>query len=193
MDSRSRIPCRFPCEIGQGRARTKGSLLDLSEGGLALVTRLAVNEGDSIRIKLYPHRREGGIVVHGLVWNFRNRARGRGGPEAPILGIMLSNAPRTYHRLLERLEARRAQGTRAKKTPRSESSPISPGAAVRHLDKANASDLASSPAGDVTIVTEPRADSPLSRPKFPLPPPKTSAPEALPLFSVRVKHRGCCL
>jgi hypothetical protein len=146
-------------------------VLDLSEGGLALVTRLVLNEGDDVRIKLYPHRREGSC---------RKRASADGKPAPPVLGIMISDAPADYGKLLSRLERQGAGVARVVKAPATESRPVSPGAALRHSEKASFS--------AVTVVSESKADTTLPKPKFPLPPPKMADPESLPVFNVRVKQ-----
>lgn len=184
MERGSRIRCRIPCEVSLGRTRTKGSVLDLSEGGLALVTRLVLNEGDDVCIKLHPHRREGAIDLQGLVWSCRKRASAGGKPAPPVLGIMISDAPAEYGKLLRRLEQQGAGGARVVRGPATETKPVSvsPGAALRQSEKASFS--------AVTVVNEApsHADTTLPKPKFPLPPPKRADPESLPLFNVRVKQ-----
>ena len=182
MQPGSRIVCRVSCEVSHGRARSKGSVLDLSEGGLGLATRLCLAEGDEISIALYPHRGDDAIVVHGIVWSSKTRTTARGEPAPPLLGIMLSKSPKSYHDLLRRLASEGAGGARIAQAAYRRPTATNAATAARLAEKA---DLAS-----MSIVTEEAADTTLPRPKYPLPPPKTADPETLPLFAIRVKQRS---
>jgi len=168
--------------VSRGTARSKGSVLDLSEGGLGLTTRLCLTEGDEISIALYPRRRDDAIVVHGIVWSSKRRTTARGEPAPPLLGIMISKSPKAYHDLLRRLASDGPGGARIVRAPCRQPTATNAATAARLAEKA---DLAS-----MTIVSEEAADTTLPRPKYPLPPPKTADPEMLPLFAVRVKQRS---
>ena len=177
MQRRTRVHCRVPCQISQGRTRSKAMAIDLSDGGLAIATRLVLQEGDDIRITLYPHRKTGSIVVHGIVWSLKRRTDARGRPAPPVVGVMVSKPPRPYRALVAKLESLEPDGPRLVRSSEA-AQPTSARAELRQ------------PSSWVTVVSEPEADGSLPRPKDPLPPPKKTDPEALPLFVIRVKQQS---
>lgn len=173
MERGSRIGCRIPCEIKQGKTRAKGTVLDVSDGGLAVATPLFLMEGEGVVVKLFPHRRTGAIVVGGIVWSVKRRVSKTGGEHLPVLGIMISRTPRRYQQLVARLESERPRGSEL--PPSSKPS----GSTLRRFERVQSG---------VAVERGPAEDGALPRPRDPLPPPKTPDPESLPLFAVRVKQ-----
>jgi len=110
-----RVRCRLACEIQRARDRAKGTVLDMSEGGLAVQTGLKADQGDSLLIRI---KAPGGpLEVEALVWHSR-LVRQRGAKETSwALGLMISKAPGHYFQLVP-------QGSTHAKTE--EASPASP-------------------------------------------------------------------
>ncbi len=100
-----RIPCRFPCEIVGAHARASGVVLDLSEGGLSVQTEFPFEPGDSLQLRLQPPER-GEIGVEGLVWHARRVRQRRSGDVRSVLGLMLSEAPDEYGKLVSKAPPR---------------------------------------------------------------------------------------
>ena len=110
-----RVRCRLACEIQRARDRAKGTVLDMSEGGLAVQTGLKADQGDSLLIRI---KAPGGpLEVEALVWHSR-LVRLRGAKETSwALGLMISKAPGHYFQLVP-------QGSTHAKTE--EASPAAP-------------------------------------------------------------------
>ena len=70
-----RVRCRLACEIHGARKRATGTVLDMSEGGLAVQTALKADQGDTLRIRI--QAAGGPLEVETLVWHSRQvRLRG---------------------------------------------------------------------------------------------------------------------
>jgi hypothetical protein len=92
---------------------------------------------------------------------------------------MLSDIPDAYVQLLAQRGVRESEAGPARK--REEVDGIFD-SAVRREDRVNES--------SVKVVHEAKTDRALPRAKFPLPPPKPTSEEELPVFSARAKLRG---
>ena len=138
----------------------KATVLSLSEGGLSLDAALEVEQGDSIRLRILPHRRARTVTVDAIVWNALSAVRSRSGAGLRSLGCVISDPPAAFLALIDEQERRDPPGV--------------PKPARR------ATSAASSP--------ERTADLPRSR--VPLPPPKPEADESFPRFRVRLKQVG---
>jgi hypothetical protein len=93
-----RVRCRLACEIHGARKRATGTVLDMSEGGLAVQTALKADQGDTLRIRI--QARGGPLEVETLVWHSR-QVRLRGASETSwALGLMISDAPDQYFQLV---------------------------------------------------------------------------------------------
>ena len=100
-----RIPCQFPCEIVGAHAKASGVVIDLSEGGLSVQTEVAFETGDSLQLRLQPPKR-GEIGVEGVVWHARRIRQRRSGDVRSVLGLMLSDAPDEYSKLVSKAAPR---------------------------------------------------------------------------------------
>jgi len=103
-----RIKCRFPCEILGSGNRTSGTILDLSEGGLSVLTALEAEQGESLTVCF---KAPGGkpIEVEALLWHSR-RVRDRAtGKTTWALGLMISRACDAYLRLAPQTGAPRPE------------------------------------------------------------------------------------
>ncbi len=100
-----RIRRRFPCEIVGTHARASGVVLDLSEGGLSVQTEFPFEPGDSLQLCLQPPERSE-IGVEGLVWHARRVRQRWSGDVLSVLGLMLSEAPDEYGKLVSKAPPR---------------------------------------------------------------------------------------
>ncbi len=159
---RRRVRCKFACEIIEsGRSRVQGRIVTLSEGGLAVVTDLDLDQGDPIRLRIKPGPGRKSIGVSAIVWNGRSPASAGISSRLRRYGCVVSEPSRSYRALLDRL---------APQTTRPEPVPI----AVPR------------PRNPVSESAEP--DLPRSRELQP--PPKSEPEESLPYFRIRMKQIG---
>jgi hypothetical protein len=96
----TRIKVRFPCELGFGRERASGTVLDLSPGGLSVAADRNADQGDSVFVRLHPKGRSS-IDIEALVWNVRAIKRRGKGKASTRLGLVLSEAPDEFLGLLK--------------------------------------------------------------------------------------------
>lgn len=179
---RKRVRVKLPCEIVQSsRQRAQARVVTLSEGGLAVVTKLSFDQGDSIRLVIYPDSPRP-IEVSAIVWNERTSSKPGSSSKLKRLGCVVSDPSRSFSALLEkhlppeprvepRLEARPAP----RPAPRPEPARAEPVPVARSQERAPDADW-----------SEP--DLPRSRELQP--PPKLEAEETLPYFRVRMKQIG---
>jgi hypothetical protein len=159
---RRRSTCRLSCEIVEsGRRRVQGRVVTISEGGLALVTELAFEQGDPVRLLIKSSEDAKPIAVSAIVWNNRSAASAGGATRMRRYGCVVSDPSRSFLSLLDCL---------APQPARVESVPI---AKPRPRDAS-------------TEWAEP--DLPRSREI--LPPPKSEPEESWPYFRVRMKQIG---
>jgi hypothetical protein len=155
--------------------------VDLSKGGVGVITDVTLHEADPIRLRLHPDRRASGVVLAGIVWNERVVRSANSAERKLVLGIMLSDVPDEYTRMLTDLGFRDEPPARASAVSDGPGV-VSTERAVRRADRRRPS--------AVEIVHEPSPDQSLPRIKFPLPPPKPVPEDRLPQFCARVKQVG---
>jgi hypothetical protein len=94
-----RIKCRFPCELSGSRLHGPGTVLDMSEGGLSVLTALEIDQGESLTVR-FQAPGIGAVAVEAMVWHSR-RVRDRAtGDNSCALGLMVSRASEAYSRLV---------------------------------------------------------------------------------------------
>lgn len=158
---RRRIRCKLPCEIIQsGRRHIQGRVVVLSEGGLAVISGVGLDQGEPLRLRILPPGNPP-IAVSAIVWN--DSAVGHGGSLSRLrrLGCIVSEPSRAFLGLLDRLDP---AGPRIERVPLAVPGP-------RDLESES---------------VEP--DLPRSREMQP--PPKPEPEESLPYFRVRMKQIG---
>jgi hypothetical protein len=95
----ARVRCRFGCEVARGAERAEGTVLDISEGGLSVQTRLEVDQGDALAVRFH-HPLEGDLALETIVWHARKTRHRQTGKVRSFLGLVLSKAPQAYYELL---------------------------------------------------------------------------------------------
>lgn len=168
---RRRVVCKLPCQIEiSATEKISGRVVALSEGGLAVLSGRALEQGDSIELLIH----SGGpmpIRVSAIVWNEQRTQVGKGGAHVHRLGCVISSPSDGFTGLLERTlpaVSVEARNHRVRKVPAS--TPVAP---PRPRD------------GEVEWE---QPDLPRSREL--LPPPKVEPEESLPYFRVRLKQIG---
>lgn len=168
---RQRVRCKLACDIVvSAKKRIQGRIVTLSEGGLAVVTSLALDQGDPIRLIIDPKGARP-IRVTAIVWNDTlSRSTGR---ESSLhrLGCVISEPSDTFRALLDRLlppdpnilGSRPVGGT-------SESIPIA-------VPKAR-------------VAQDDWEETDLPRSRELQPPPKVEPEDNLPYFRIRLKQIG---
>ncbi len=160
---RRRVRCKLQCEIVQPNKRSiPARLVTLSEGGFAVITTLALAQGESIRVLIKPDHGGLPIKISGIVWNEAETAGIGTSSRLHRLGCVVSEPPDSYLAMLERLDP---------PALRREPLPIMVPVLRRDFDSAAA-----------------EADLPRSREI--LPPPKREPEETLPYFRIRMKQIG---
>lgn len=168
---RQRVRCKLACEIVvSAKKRVHGRVVTLSEGGLAVVTALDLDQGDPIRLVIDPKGARP-IRVSAIVWNDTMPQTASGESRLHRLGCVISEPSDSFVALLDRLlpsepdvSSRRPVGGI------SESIPIA-----------------------VPKTREPQdefAEADLPRSRELQPPPKVEAEESLPYFRIRLKQIG---
>ena len=159
---RRRINCRLKCEVvGVDRRRIRGRVVSLSEGGLAVVADLALDQGDPIRLILEPSGGLAPVKVSAIVWNDASASPSGRSERIRKLGCVISDPSRAFLALLDALDTKR---------PPARPVPI-PVARPQPLDPEE-------------------LEPDLPRSKELQPPPKTEPEESLPYFRVRMKQIG---
>ena len=159
---RRRIECRVKCEIALPKSRrVSGRVVSLSEGGLAVLADLDLDQGEPIRLTLESADGRRPIKVSAIVWNDLSASPSGRATRLRKVGCVVSDPSRAYLALLDSLDPRLV-GTR----------PVTiPIARPRAVDPADSA-----------------SDLPRSRELQP--PPKTEPEESLPYFRVRMKQIG---
>ena len=168
---RRRIRCKLPCEIlvAKGK-RMPGRVVTLSEGGLAVVTAVSLEQGDPVRLVIDPNGFRP-IRVSAIVWNDTEPRTASGRSNLRRLGCVLSSSTDSWNALLERmLPPEESVSTRRVERDHTDTIPV-------------AKPKSAPPAED---WSEP--DLPRSRELQP--PPKVEPEEMLPYFRVRLKQIG---
>jgi len=135
--------------------------VSLSEGGLALVADLRLEQGEPIRLLVSPGEGQPTIRVSGIVWNDQPFNGASGSSRLRRIGCIVSDPSRSFLALLDRL------------MPSSSTSEAVPVPVARPI----------APQPD-----RPEPDLPRSRELQP--PPKPEPEESLPYFRVRMKQIG---
>lgn len=168
---RQRVRCKLACEIVvSANKRVHGRVVTLSEGGLAVVTALDLDQGDPIRLVIDPKGARP-IRVSAIVWNDTMPKTASGESRLHRLGCVISEPSDSFRALLDRLLP--SEPDVASRRPvggTSESIPIAV-PKTREIDDGIA-----------------EADLPRSRELQP--PPKVEAEESLPYFRIRLKQIG---
>jgi len=169
---RNRVQCRLPCEIVvSAKKRVQGRVVTLSEGGLAVVTDIQLDQGDPIRLAIDPNGARP-IKVSGIVWNDSAVSTTSGG-ESRLrrLGCIISQPSGSFAALLGRLLPKDAEiHDRVALATSRNTVPIAP---PRPRD----------PAGEW-------AENDLPRSRELQPPTKVEPEESLPYFRIRLKQIG---
>lgn len=162
IQRRRRVRCKLACEIAQSnRRRIKARIVTLSEGGLAIVTDLDFDQGESIRLRIQPGLGRKSICVSAIIWNDRSPSSYGNSSSLRRYGCVISEPTQSYLSLLDKL---------APKAPRLEPVPI---AVPRPRDLESES-----------------IEANLPRSREIQPPPKPEAEESLPYFRIRMKQIG---
>lgn len=171
IQRRRRVRCKLPCEIVVSpKKRVQGRVLTLSEGGIAVVSGLQMDQGDTIRLIIDPNGARP-IKVTAIVWNDIPQKSAGGQSRLRRLGCVVSHPSESFLSLLGRLlPPEPAASKRPAPSPHTDSVPI-------------AVPKKASPA-----ATGVEPDLPRSRELQP--PPKTEPEESLPYFRIRLKQIG---
>lgn len=162
IQRRRRTRCKLRCEVVlAGKRRQQGRVVSLSEGGLALVADLQLEQGEPIRLLVSPGEGQPTIRVSGIVWNDQPFNGASGSSRLRRIGCIVSDPSRSFLALLDRL------------MPSSSTSEAVPIPVARPI----------APPPD-----RPEPDLPRSRELQP--PPKPEPEESLPYFRVRMKQIG---
>ena len=135
-DERRRTPrvnCRLHGRISRGRERIRARIVDISEGGLCLLSPVALSPKQVVEIAIEIPGRET-ATVHVEIWHIRSEKSRSSGSKLWIAGAILRDADTAYAQLLEaaggatpaaRVEPPRSVPTPspAKTTPAAKASP----------------------------------------------------------------------
>jgi PilZ domain len=158
---RRRVDCRLKCEILiSTRRRVRGRVVSLSEGGLAVVADVGLEQGDPIRIVIDSTGGLPAVRVSAIVWNDLSASPSGRSSRIRKLGCVVSQPSRSYLTLLQSLVPE--QEPRAVPVPLARPLAVDP----EHVEP----------------------DLPRSRELQP--PPKQEPEESLPYFRVRMKQIG---
>lgn len=94
--SQPRTRCRLPCTITRGRKRIHARVLDVSEGGLCIVTPVRFPHQSTIEVVIEVPRR-GPVAVEGVVWHERRFSQPLSGRRGWATGLVLSKAGPDFH------------------------------------------------------------------------------------------------
>jgi len=159
---RRRATCRLSCEIAESSSRrVQGRIVTISEGGLAVVTELAFEQGDPIRLLIKASDGSKPIAVSAIVWNVRSAATAGGETRMRRYGCVVSEPSRSFLSLLDRLTP---PPVTVEPVPVAKSQPRDPGSEWAEPD--------------------------LPRSREIQPPPKHEPEESWPYFRVRMKQIG---
>lgn len=95
-----RVRSRFTCDVECGRRNAPGTVVDISEGGLCVHTEEPFEQGQSLQIQIHAPRFREPVAVEAIVWHGRRARLRNTGAEVSVLGLMISNAPSEYYKLL---------------------------------------------------------------------------------------------
>ncbi len=98
--------------------------MTLSEGGLSIEAPLQVEQGDSLRICILPHRKSRSVKVEGIAWHDRP-SRSRAG-RLRLIGVVVSDPPEEFLALLAEVEKQQAPARPSLRPPRRPAPPPKP-------------------------------------------------------------------
>jgi hypothetical protein len=76
-------------------------VLDISEGGLSVHTQLDVEQGEPLLVRIEVPRGDD-LDLETIVWHIRRGRRRDNGEPSNLLGLMVSDAPAAYLKLLSK-------------------------------------------------------------------------------------------
>ncbi len=162
---RRRVGCRLKCEIAAPNgSRVRGRVISISEGGLAVVAELSLDQGEPIVLMLAPGRGRKPIRISAIVWYDESASPSGRRSRIRHLGCVVSQPPRAFLALLDEL----APEPSAPSTSRRNAVPV---AKSRRVDPE-------------------RVEPDLPRSRELQPPPKAEPDESLPYFRIRLKQIG---
>lgn len=105
-----RTRCRLHCSIRDGRRRIKARVLDVSEGGLCILSPVAFEPKRSFSIQIDVPT-EGAVEVEAIAWHIRAVKSGTSLRKAHSIGMMISKAGPGFEALLPDVgrDARRSE------------------------------------------------------------------------------------
>ncbi len=159
---RRRVRCSLRGQVvGLSRKPIDCRVVQLSEGGLSIVGRLQVEQGDPIRIRLLQHRKKAAIEVSAIVWNDETQRGALADEGFRTLGCLVSDPPRAFLQLFSQLR-RQGAPPLGRRIPTVRARPSAPSGCERDLPRVR--ELG--------------------------PPPKPEPEENLPTFRIRLKQKG---
>lgn len=163
IQRRRRVPCRLKCEIAipGNRRHVRGRVVSLSEGGLAIVADLALDQGDPIRILIETGAGRRPVKVSAIVWNDHSPSPTGRATNIRKLGCVIAHPPRAFMSLIDRIDPNHTE---------SQPPPI--------------------PMARPIAVDPEQVEPDLPRSREMQPPPKVEPDETLPYFRVRLKQIG---
>ena len=91
--------CLLPCSFKQGRRRVDARILDVSEGGLCLLSPISLKAGQTLDISIVIPG-TGIARIHSRVWHVRTDKARRSRGEVWIVGAILTDSDLAYRKLL---------------------------------------------------------------------------------------------
>jgi hypothetical protein len=94
-----RLKCRIPCAVRRGRDRIPASILDVSQGGLCLLSPVSIERGDGLAVLIEVSGSEP-IELEATAWHSRVVTTGASRRRAWSVGAMILKADDGYQALL---------------------------------------------------------------------------------------------
>lgn len=174
-----RASCRLHCRVLAGKERTRARIVDVSDGGLCLLSPTWLASKSKIHISIdVPNRGES--IVEAQVWHVRRQKMHGGTRKVWAIGVMLEGTDESYQRLL--LAAGVAPDTQ-------NSNPPEPGRPTVSAAPRAAAKPAAAAKTDSAVFRR-RSPSTAAAPASPVPSPTTSrtgSPPAAPLVSAEAE------
>jgi hypothetical protein len=99
-----RIQCRLACEVKLGRTRLRGRVLDISEGGLCILTPERLAKEAKVRVTIEIPS-VGPIDLEATVWHQRRVKQKFSGGRGWATGLILDKSDPAYEALVDPTEA----------------------------------------------------------------------------------------
>lgn len=94
-----RIRCRLRCTLRRGRRRVRARVLDVSEGGLCVLSPVSLHPKQTLVVQIEVPPR-GPVEVEAIAWHVRQVKAGSSGRKAFSIGMILSKAGPGFEILL---------------------------------------------------------------------------------------------